>query len=94
MYNINLEREKAGSGEIYEDITLSAIASQFAISLKGREMDRGYLERLNSMERNDIRMENMKPLYVISGYEEDTQITKQVTFEYFIEMGHLFFEMD
>lgn len=46
------------------------------------------------MERNDVRMENMKPLYIISGYEEDTQVTKQVTFDYFIEMGHLFFEMD
>ena len=36
----------------------------------------------------------MKPLYIVSGYEEDTQVTKQVTFDFFIEMGHLFFEMD
>lgn len=52
------------------------------------------MEKLNGLERNDVRLESMKPLYIVSGYEEDTQITKQVTFDYFIEMGHLFFEMD
>jgi hypothetical protein len=36
MYNINVEREKNGIPEIYNDITLSAIASQFAVSLKGK----------------------------------------------------------
>ena len=41
---------------MYEDITLSAIASQFAISLKGKEFDKNYLEKLNGIERNDIRM--------------------------------------
>ena len=94
MYNINVEREKNGVAEMYEDITLSAIATQFAISLKGKDFDRGYLEKLCGIERNDIRLEGMKPLYIISSYEEETQVTKQVTFEYFIEMGHLFFEMD
>lgn len=43
MYNINLERERNGVSEIYEDITLSAVASQFAVSLKGKELDRNYL---------------------------------------------------
>jgi hypothetical protein len=46
MFNINKERQLEDVPIIYEDITLSNIAMQYAISIKSGSPDEAYLKRL------------------------------------------------
>ena len=53
MYNINVERDRHSLTTMYEDITLSSVAMQFASSLKSNDYDQKYLDRLMESHRND-----------------------------------------
>jgi hypothetical protein len=65
---------------------------QFASSLKNNDFDQKYLDRLLESHRNDHCRFDVS--YSKSQYEEDTQVTKQTTMNYLIEVGYLFFERD
>jgi hypothetical protein len=62
---------------------------QFASSLKSNDFDQKYLDRLLESHRNDHCRFDVS--YIKSQYEEDTQVTKQATINYLIEVGYLFF---
>jgi hypothetical protein len=68
------------------------VAMQFASSLKNNDFDQKYLDRLLESHRNDHCRFDVS--YIKSQYEEDTQVTKQTTMNYLIEVGYLFFERD
>ena len=53
MYNINVERDRHGLPTMYEDITLTSVAMQFASSLKSNDYDQKYLDKLLESHRND-----------------------------------------
>jgi hypothetical protein len=73
MFNINKERQLDELPLIYEDITLSSIAMQYATSIKSGSTNELYLKKLCDDLRNDA---DFKTCELISNYEEDVQVTK------------------
>ena len=75
MFNINKERqlEDKEIPLIYEDITLSSIAMQYASSIKNGETNEQYLKKLCEDLRNEAEF---RVCEIISDYEEDVQVTK------------------
>ena len=58
MFNLNKERQLEDLPPVYEDITLTSIAMQYATSLKGSATaseSQLYLKRLNDQERTDVQ---------------------------------------
>lgn len=53
MYNINVERDKHGLSQMYDDITLSAVAMKFAETLKNNDYDERFLNTLLDQHKND-----------------------------------------
>lgn len=76
MFSLNKERQLEEAQILYEDLTLSSIAMQYASSLKNGSGDQAYLNRLNEQERFHTEFEVCQ---LISKYEEDVQITKKLT---------------
>lgn len=73
MFNINKERQLDELPLIYEDITLSTIAMQYAISIKSGTPNKTYLNNLCKDLQNDA---DFKTCELVSNYEEDVQVTK------------------
>ena len=73
MFNINKERQLADLPLIYEDITLSHIAMQYATSIKTGSSNEVYLKKLCEELRNDAEY---KTCELVSNFEEDIQVTK------------------
>ena len=58
MFNLNKERQLEDLPPVYEDITLTSIAMQYATSLKGSATaseSQLYLKRLKDQERTDVQ---------------------------------------
>jgi hypothetical protein len=91
MFNINKERQLEDIPLIYEDISLSSIAMQYATSIKSGDSNDQYLKRLCEELRNDAEYKSCE---LISNYEEDVQVTKGYQEKFFVESSYLFFEMD
>lgn len=91
MFSINKERQLEDVPLIYEDITLSNIAMQYATSIKSGSSNEPYLKRLCDDIRNDA---DFKTCEIISNYEQDVQVTKSYQEKFFVETSYLFFEMD
>ncbi len=91
MFNINKERQLEDVPVIYEDITLSNIAMQYATSIKSGSSNQAYLKRLCDDIKNDA---DFKTCELISNYEEDVQVTKSYQEKFFTQTSYLFFEMD
>ena len=53
MFNINKERQFAELPLVYEDITLSHIAMQYATSIKTGTSNEAYLKKLSDELKND-----------------------------------------
>lgn len=87
MFNLNKERQNDEIPIMYEDLTLTSIAMQYATSLKTGSGDEAYLNRLNEQEK--FHMEYLT-CQLVSRYEEDIQITKKLTENFFIETAYLF----
>lgn len=51
MFNINKERQLEEIAVLYEDLTLSSIAMQYATSIKNGHIDEAYLGRLAEQEK-------------------------------------------
>ena len=51
MFNLNKQRQAEDIPIMYEDLTLTSIAMQYATSLKTGSGDEAYLNRLNEQER-------------------------------------------
>lgn len=80
MFNINKERQLEDVPIIYEDITLSNIAMQYATSIKSGSSNEAYLKRLCDDIKNDA---DFKTCELISNYEEDVQVTKSYQEKFF-----------
>ena len=65
MFSINKERQLEEIPLIYEDITLSYIAMQYATSIKSGSSNEPYLKRLCDEMRNDA---DYKICEIISNY--------------------------
>ena len=91
MFNINKERQLEEISMLYEDMSLTSIAMQYASSIKNGHTDESYLIKLNEKER--FHMEYLT-CQIISKYEDDATITKKLTEKFFIETAYVFFEMD
>lgn len=65
MFNINKERQLEDLPLIYEDITLSSIAMQYAISIKAGTTNESYLKKLCDDLRNDA---DFKTCELIANY--------------------------
>lgn len=83
MFNINKERqlEDKDIPLIYEDITLSSIAMQYASSIKNGETNQQYLKKLCEDLRNEAEF---RVCEIISDYEEDVQVTKTYQQKFFV----------
>ena len=51
MFNINKERQLEEIPILYEDLTLTSIAMQYASSIKNGNIDESYLAKLNEKEK-------------------------------------------
>ena len=91
MFNINKERQFSELPLIYEDISLSHIAMQYATSIKTGSSNEAYLKKLCDELRNDA---DFKTCELVSNFEEDIAVTKAYQEKFFVETSYLFFEMD
>lgn len=81
MFNINKERQLEEIPIIYEDISLSNIAMQYATSIKSGSSNEPYLKRLCEDIKNDA---DFKICELISNFEEDVQVTKNYQEKFFV----------
>ena len=72
---------------LYEDITLSSIAMQYAKSIKNGHIDEAYLNRLAEQEKF---LNEYLTCQIVSKYEDDINITKKYTEKFFIETAYVF----
>lgn len=52
------------------------------------------LIRLDFYKYNEKKLDELKLIYIVSKFEEDTLVDSQVMSDYFMEMGYLFLEVE
>lgn len=92
MFNINKERQLEEIPMMFEDLSLTSVAMQYASSIKNGNVDESYLAKL--VEKEKVPRGEYEICHIISKYEDDATITNKLTERFFIESAYVFFEMD
>lgn len=91
LENLNKVRKEKKVGQLYVDLMTNNIATSYAEFLNGNVHDMNFFRTLLEQNHNDGECHL---IFIVAKYEEDIVVTKEITYDYFMEMGYLFLEVE
>ncbi|EGR31482.1 hypothetical protein IMG5_108430 [Ichthyophthirius multifiliis] len=91
LQHLNQERKVKTLNQLYIDLTTNIIAHDYSQFLLNNDHSNDFFESLKERNLNDGQTELC---FIAARYEEDVDITQQYIYDYFMEIGYLFFECE
>ncbi|CAK58332.1 unnamed protein product (macronuclear) [Paramecium tetraurelia] len=93
LENVNLIRRQKKLNQLYIELITDFVAERYASHLLENDHTEAELKKLIGFYKyNEKILDDIKLIYIVSKFEEDTIPDAQVIYDYFMEIGQLFFE--
>ncbi|CAD8144849.1 unnamed protein product [Paramecium octaurelia] len=95
LENVNLIRREKKLNQLYIELIPDIVAERYASHLLENGHTDAELKKLIGFYKYDEKiLDDIKLIYIVSKFEEDTIPHAQVIYDYFMEIGQLFFEVE
>ncbi|CAD8048267.1 unnamed protein product [Paramecium primaurelia] len=95
LENVNRIRREKKLNPLYIELMPAIVAERYASHLLDNDhSDAEFKKLIEFYKYNEKKLDDLKLIYIVSKFEEDTIPDAQVIYDYFMEMGYLFFEVE
>ncbi|CAK88043.1 unnamed protein product (macronuclear) [Paramecium tetraurelia] len=95
LENVNRIRREKKLNQLYIELMPAIVAERYASHLLDNDhSDAEFKKLIEFYKYNEKKLDDLKLIYIVSKFEEDTIPDAQVIYDYFMEMGYLFFEVE